>query len=191
MPLDEFIRRRVTQPLGMQDTYFFLPGNKADRLVTVYVTDSTGRAVRAPNGPRGQGDYVDGPRMDFSGGAGMLSTARDYARFCQMLLDGGTLDGARLLSPFTIDMMTVNQVGTMYTQPDQGFGLGFYTIEKPGADGTPSSVGSWGWAGAYGSTYRVDPKEKLVMIFMINQLPVRHEVANKFPTLVYQALVHP
>jgi CubicO group peptidase (beta-lactamase class C family) len=189
IPLDEFIRTRITKPLGMTDTYFFLPPAKRDRLVAVYASDSMNHAQRAANGPKGQGDYVDGPRKDFSGGAGIVSTAHDYARFLQMLLDGGALNGVRVLSPATIDLMASNQVGTMYTQPGEGFGLGFYVIERLGADNTLASVGSYGWAGAYASTYRVDPKQKLVIVFMINQIPNRTDVAAKLTNLVYQALV--
>jgi CubicO group peptidase (beta-lactamase class C family) len=189
IPLDEFIRTRITVPLGMNDTYFFLPTSKRARLVTVY-TDSAGQLKRAPNGPRGQGDYIDGPRKSFAGGAGLLSSARDYARFLQMILNHGEMNGVRYLSPKMVDLMTTNQSGTLYSNPGEGFGLGFQTVEKLGADGL-ASVGSFGWGGAYASTYKVDPKEGLVIVFMINQLPNKTDVAAKFPTLVYQALVEP
>ena len=189
IPLDQFIRTRITEPLGMMDTFFFLPPEKRQRLTAVYLSDSAGHAQRAPNGPRGQGDYVDGPRRSFAGGAGLLSTARDYARFLQMLLNGGELDGARILSPKTIDLMTTNQVAVPF-RSGQGFGLAFSTNERVGADGL-ASVGTWGWGGAYGSIYKVDPKEHLVMVFMIQQLPNRADINSKFPTLVYQALVQP
>jgi CubicO group peptidase (beta-lactamase class C family) len=185
--LDEFFRTRITDPLGMKDTYFFLPTSKRDRLATVYM-DSANLVVRAPDGPRGQGNYVDGPRVSFSGGAGLVSTAQDYARFLQMLLNHGEMNGVRFLSPKMVDLMTTNQSGTLYSSPGQGFGLGFQTVEKLGADGL-ASVGSFGWGGAYGSNYKVDPAERLVIVFMINQLPNRSDVAGKFPTLVYQALV--
>ncbi len=189
IPLDQFIRTRITEPLGMMDTFFFLPPEKRQRLTAVYLSDSAGHAQRAPNGPRGQGDYADGPRRSFAGGAGLLSTARDYARFLQMLLNGGEFDGARILSPKTIDLMTTNQVAVPF-RPGQGFGLAFATNERVGADGL-ASVGTWGWGGAYGSIYKVDPKEHLVMVFMIQQLPNRADINSKFPTLVYQALVQP
>jgi len=190
LALDEFIRTRITEPLGMKDTFFFLPPAKRHRLAAVYSSDSAGHAERAPNGPRGQGDYVDGPRRSFAGGAGLLSTAHDYARFLQMLLNGGELDGVRILSPKTIDLMTSNQVGTLFDRSGRGFGLAFATVDRLGADGL-ASVGAWGWGGAYGSNYKVDPKEHLVMVFMIQQLPNRSDVASRFPTLVYQALVQP
>ena len=186
VPLDEFFRTRITGPLGLNDTYFFLPTAKRNRLVTVYA-DSADRLVRAPNGARGQGHYVDGPRRNFAGGAGLVSTAHDYARFLQMILNRGELDGVRYLSPKMVDLMTSNQI-SVYGSPGKGFGLGFETVEKLGADGM-SSVGTFGWGGAYGSTYKVDPKEGLVIVFMINQLPNRSDIAGKFPTLVYQALV--
>src|SRR5205823_6236242 len=91
--LDSLIRARVTGPLDMHDTYFFVPAAKRQRLVAVYASDSTNHAVRAPDGPRGQGDYVDGPRRSYAGGAGIISTARDYARFLEAMRNGGTLDG--------------------------------------------------------------------------------------------------
>lgn len=189
MPLDEFFRTRITMPLGMDATHFFVPSAQPSRLVTVYSSDADNRAVRAPRGARGQGHYVDGPRRSFSGGAGLVSTARDYARFLQMLLNGGELDGVRILSPKSVDVMTANQTGTLYPASGQGFGFGFSVVLFPGADNTLLSQGTWGWGGAYGSQYRVDPKERTVLVFMLNQLPNRTDVAGKFPTMVYQALV--
>lgn len=188
VPLDEFIRTRITAPLGMTDTHFFLPPDQRNRLATVYMSDSAGRVRRAPEGQRGQGHYVDGPRRNFSGGAGMLSTARDYARFLQMLLDGGTLGGTRILSPRSAELMTTNQVGTRFNANGQGFGLGFAVVERLGADGY-ASVGAFSWAGAYATQFRVDPKERLVMVLMLQMLPNRTDVPSKFHTLVYQALV--
>ncbi len=187
-PLDEFFRTRITGPLGMKDTYFFLPTEKRARLATLYMSDSTNHAARAPEGARGQGHYVDGPRKNFAGGAGLVSTARDYAHFLEMLRNHGEIDGVRYLSPKTVDLMTTNQSGALYGTAGMGFGLGFETVEKLGANGM-ASVGSFGWGGAYASTYKVDPAEGLVIVFMINQLPNRTDIASKFPTLVYQALV--
>jgi len=188
MPLDQFIKTRITGPLGMKDTEFFLPENQRVRLTTVYASDSTGHAVRAPDSPRGQGDYVDGPRKSFSGGAGLLSTAKDYARLLEALRRGGELDGARILAPHSVDLMTTNQVGTLYDPNGQGFGLGFRTTDRYGAYGM-TSVGSFSWGGAYGSIYWVDPKERLVGVLMIQLIPNGSDVNMKFPTLVYQALV--
>ena len=175
----------------MKDTYFYLPPDRKARLTTVYASGADMRIARAPDGPRGQGNYVDGPRRSFAGGAGLLSTARDYARFLQMLLNGGSLDGARVVAPKTVALMTTNQTGTLFSQTGQGFGLGFSVLGQPGADGRIESVGTFGWGGAYGSTYEVDPKEHLVLVFMIQMLPNRSDVAMKFPMLVYQALVEP
>ncbi len=186
--LDEFVRTRITAPLGMKDTHFFLPVDKRARLTAVYMSDSTGRAVRAPDGARGQGHYVDGPRRNFAGGAGMVSTAADYARLLEMLRQGGALGTTRILSPRSVELMSTNQVGTLYNDRGQGFGLGFATVDRLGADGF-ASVGTFSWGGAYATTYKVDPKERLVMVFMIQLMPNRSDVAGKFPTLVYQALV--
>jgi len=189
MPLDELIRTRITAPLKMTDTYFFVPPQSAGRLVTVYASDSTNHVGRAPDGPRGQGDYVAGPRKNFSGGAGLISTARDYARFLDMLRNGGALDGVRILAPHTVALMTHDQTGRLYDSTSaRGFGLGFETTERYGAMGM-KSVGTFGWGGAYGSQYFVDPVEHLVVVFMLNQLPNRSDIAARFPTLVYQALV--
>jgi CubicO group peptidase (beta-lactamase class C family) len=187
LSLDDFIRTRITGPLGMTDTYFFVPPAKASRLVTLYMNDSTGRTVRAPEGSRGQGHYVQGPRRSYSGGAGIVSTARDYARFLQMVLNRGEIDGVRILSPRSVDLMTSNQIPAIYGNNGKGFGLGFETVERVGANGY-YSVGSFGWGGAYGSNYEVDPAERMVVVFMTNQMPNRSDVAAKFPTLVYQAL---
>src|SRR5881296_1001637 len=189
MPLDELIRTRITGPLKMNDTYFFVPAGAADRLATVYASDSTNHIRRAPDGPRGQGNYVTGPRKSFAGGAGLISTAPDYARFLQMLLDGGELDGVQILAPHTVDLMTHNQSGMLFdTSGANGFGFGFGITQRYGADGM-ASVGTFSWGGAYGSEYFVDPVEHLVIVFMLNQLPNRTDIAGKFPTLVYQALV--
>jgi CubicO group peptidase (beta-lactamase class C family) len=190
VPLDEFIRTRITAPLGMNDTYFFVPPSKRERLVAVYRSDSTRHAVRAPVGPRGQGDYVDGPRKSFAGGAGIVSTARDYATFLSMILSKGRSRDTRYLSPKTVDLMTHNQVGTLHSSSGLGFGLGFETTDVLGASGL-SSVGTFSWAGAYSSVYKVDPAEGLVIVLMINQLPNATDIRDKFPTMVYQALVEP
>ena len=107
-----------------------------------------------------------------------------------MLLNGGELDGVRILAPKTIELMTTNQVGNLFSTSGEGFGLAFGTNERVGGNGL-ASVGSWGWGGAYGSMYRVDPKERMLMLFMIQQLPNRADVASRFPTVVYQALVEP
>lgn len=190
-PLDRFIHDRITAPLKMNDTFFFVPRDKAARLTAVYATGDDGKAMRAPNGPVGQGDYVDGPRRNFSGGAGLVSTAGDYARFLEMIRRGGELDGARILAPKTAALMTVNLVGTLHAagpMSSLGYSLAFETTDWFGGNGL-SSPGAFGWGGAYGSVYRVDPSDKLTMIFMMQLMPNGTDLREKFPNLVYQALV--
>jgi len=190
MPLDKFIAERITTPLGMKDTRFFLPAADRDRLATVYSSNPDGTIVRAPDGARGQGHYVDGPRKSFSGGAGLLSTARDYARFLEMTRNGGMLDGVRVLSPRTVALMTTNQSGTLHSTTGLGFGFGFETVDRYGAMGL-SSVGAYRWGGAYGSNYLVDPDARMVLVYMIQQIPNRTDLGQVIPTLVYQALTEP
>jgi CubicO group peptidase (beta-lactamase class C family) len=189
-PLDELIRTRITGPLGMKDTQFFLAPAQRDRLAAVYASSASsndGTISRAADGARGQGHYLDGPRRSFAGGAGLLSTARDYARFLEMIRNGGALDGVRILSPRTVELMTTNQVGTLHSSTGLGFGLGFETTDRYGANGL-DSVGAFGWGGAYGSVYRVDPRSHLVLVLMIQMLPNASDIGTRFPTLVYQAL---
>ena len=119
-PFDVFLQNEILDPLGMNDTHFYLPEEKTDRLVTVYSSTADGGIELAPTpgymqdrgifGTVGQGQYIDGPRTSFSGGAGLLSTARDYATFLQMMLNGGEFNGARILSPNTVKLMTVNHL---------------------------------------------------------------------------------
>ena len=188
IPLDEFVRTRITEPLGMKDTRFFLPPEQRDRLAAVYSSGPDGRMTRAPEGSKGQGDYVDGPRKSFSGGAGLLSTARDYARFLEMIRNGGELAGVRILAPRTVALMTTNQVGSLHSATGLGFGLGFETTDRFGANGLDPQ-GAFGWAGAYGTIYRVDPEARLVLVMMMQLLPNATDIREKFPTLVYQALL--
>ncbi|HEY0779935.1 MAG TPA: serine hydrolase domain-containing protein [Gemmatirosa sp.] len=198
VPLDAFFRDRITGPLGMRDTRFFIPASERTRLATVYASagpppgGTRAAPVRpAPAGARGQGDYVDGPRVSFSGGAGLTSTARDYARFLEMLRNGGALGGVRLLGPKTVALMTTNQTGTLFSSGGEGFGLGFQVLERAGANGRAESVGTFGWGGAYGSTYEVDPQEGIVLVVLTQQLPNASDALGRFPMLVYQAFVAP
>ena len=186
MPLDEYLRTRIMAPLGMTDTRFFVPAADRARLAAVYASEN-GTYVRAPDGARGQGHYADGPRKNFAGGAGLLSTARDYARFLEAIRLGGTVDGVRLLSPRSVRLMATNQVGTLHSATGLGFGLGFETTDRFGASGMQSE-GSFGWGGAYGSVYRIDPDERLVMVLMIQLIPNGSDIREAFPNLVYQAL---
>ena len=193
MSLDEYLRKRIIAPLRMNDTQFFLPREKSARLTTVYSAKEDGTITRAPAGAgmATQGDYVDGPRKAFSGGAGLLSTATDYARLLQMLLNGGELDGVRLLSPATVKLMTSDHVSN-YLGADRGFGLGFETIEDVGAYGQPSSEGAFGWGGAYHSSYWVDPSEDLVVVYLTQLAPARSiDDFGKLRALVYSAIVGP
>ncbi len=196
MTLADFLAKRITGPLGMVDTQFYLPPAQKQRLATVYAAKD-GRIERAPDGMPGQGHYVEGPRIAFSGGAGLLSTARDYGRFLQMLLDGGELEGVRLLSPKTVELMTVNHVGTLFDErgpadAGMGFGLGFDVVEDLGRNGRYGSEGAFGWGGAYHTTYWVDPHEKLVALLMTQLLPSGNsDLHGRFRTLVYQSIVGP
>jgi len=186
--LDEYIRSHITGPLGMKDTHFFLPPEKRERFAAVYGTDANGKAVRQDDGPKGQGSYVDGPRKNFSGGAGLISTARDYATFLEALRNGGALGKVRILSPHSVQLMTTNQIGKLRGENANGMGFGFDAVERYGGNGM-ESVGSWGWGGAYGTSYRVDPAERLVTVLMIQLLPNNTDFRDKFPVAIYQALL--
>ena len=189
MPLDEFVRKRITEPLGLKDTRFFIPATERDRLAAVYASGPDGRIVRAPEGPKGQGSYVDGPRKSFAGGAGLTSTAHDYARFLETIRRHGALDGVRILAPRTVDLMITNQSGTLHSTNGLGFGFGFETVDRYGASGM-AGVGAFGWGGAYGTWYQVDPQSRMVIVFMIQLMPSTTDVRPKFTNLVYQSLVN-
>ena len=187
LSLDVYLRERILAPLEMKDTQFFLAPAQKHRLAAVYASGKDGKYVRALDGARGQGHYVDGPRRNFAGGAGLLSTARDYARFLEAMRRGGTLDGVRILSPLAVKLMSTNQVGALHATDGRGFGLGFETVDRFGANGM-SHEGAFGWGGAYGSLYRVDPEARLVMTMMIQLIPNTTDIGQVFPTLIYQAL---
>jgi CubicO group peptidase (beta-lactamase class C family) len=189
IPLDEFIRTRITGPLGLKDTRFFIPPAERDRLAAVYASDADGKIVRAPDGSKGQGSYVDGPRKSFAGGAGLTSTAHDYARFLEMIRRGGALDGVRILSPRTVALMTTNQSGTLHSKDGLGFGLGFETVDRYGASGM-AGVGAFGWGGAYGTSYQVDVQSHSVIVLMVQIMPNGTDFQEKFRTLVYSALLN-
>ncbi|MBK9169435.1 MAG: beta-lactamase family protein [Bryobacterales bacterium] len=193
MALDKFFETRIFQPLQMHDTHFFLPREKASRLATVYAATENGRIVRAPDkGREAQGEYVEGPRQCFSGGAGLVASTDNYARFLEMLRNGGTLDGVRILSPASVASMTSNHVGDMFQDGEMGFGLGFSVVEHIGKAGRLASVGEYGWGGAYFTQYWVAPKEGVVALFMTQLLPARGlDLQDKFRALVYQSIVGP
>jgi CubicO group peptidase (beta-lactamase class C family) len=191
-PLDQVLRERIFEPLGMRDTEFYLSPGKGERLTAVYsLTDGRLERAPTPGNAVGQGHYVEGPRKNFSGGAGLLSTATDYARFLQMLLNGGTLDGRRILSRKTVELMTTSHLGEDVSyNPGQGFGLGFSVLEDLGLRGTPGSVGEFGWGGAYHTTYWVDPREELVVVHLTQLVPAGNvDDQAKVRALVYQAIV--
>ncbi len=191
IPLDEFVRTRICEPLSMIDTHFYLPDEKRDRLSVVYSAGGEGLSP-APDPGRmvGQGAYVDGPRASFSGGAGLLSTAHDYARFLQMMLNGGELDGAQILSHKSVELMTVNHVGNLMGEDSGvGFGLGFLVVDDLGERGSLGSVGEYGWGGAYHSTYWVDPVEELVVVYFTQLIPANGlDDQAKLRALIYQAI---
>lgn len=186
--LADFFSIRIFTPLGMHDTWFFPPASEAGRMATVYTrTDS--KLVRAEEGPKGQGDYITGPRVSYSGGAGLVSTAHDYARFLQMLANGGQLDGARILGPRSVALMTADHLDTLFSRNGHGFGLGFEVLTNPGRAGQFGNAGQYSWGGAYASTYWVDPKDKLVCLFLTQLLPNPGlDLPDRLRALVYQAV---
>ena len=183
MPLDQFFRRRIFDPLRMHDTYFAVPAGKRDRLVTLH-TMTDGKLLPSHDGPNNP--FPDFPARVvtyFAGGAGLSSTTADYARFLQLFLNGGELDGARLLGRKTVEMMLTNQIGTL--QP--AYGLGF-ALETAGNDSrTPLTVGSFFWGGAFNTTYWADPKERLIGLIFTNTLGAP-SLGPPFQALVYAAL---
>ena len=192
MKLDMFLSEKILSPLKMNDTHFYLSMKKIDRLATVYSATTDRGIVRAadPGGAVGQGHYVNGPRMSFSGGAGYLSTATDYARFLQMLLNGGELDGARILSPKSVELMTIDHLHDIEFRDGVGMGLGFDIVLDVGSRGTQGSMGDFGWGGAYHSTYWVSPKDRLVVVFFTQLLPATgSDIHGKLRTMIYQAML--
>jgi len=193
-PLDEFFRTRIFEPLGMKDTYFFPPDNKLNRLATAYTYYSDKGLNRFPDTPIREGSFVysadypsRGPKKLFSGGAGLVSTAMDYARFCQMMLDDGKVGNTRLLSRKSVELMTHNQLGKIAA--DMGFGVGF------GVDGVKAplselgSVGSYEWGGFFYTGFSIDPKEQMIVIFMAQLHPTGDLTLDRqVHELAYQAI---
>ncbi|MDA0875240.1 MAG: serine hydrolase [Bacteroidetes bacterium] len=192
VPLDRFLETELFEPLAMTDTYFFVPAEKASRMAVVYEATPEGLKRQTDEGHwHGQGHYVEGPRRTFGGGAGLVSTARDYARFLQMILNGGALDGARVLSPTTVDLMLSNHTGTIPFGPGRAMGLGFGIVTDLGAYGKASSLGEFDWGGAYHSRFFVSPKHRLVVVYMTQTMISVGGVDDfdKLNSLVYQAVV--
>jgi CubicO group peptidase (beta-lactamase class C family) len=175
-PLDEFFRTRIFAPLGMADTFFYPPQDKVARLATAYTYYSEKGLNRFPETPITEGSFVysadypvKGPKKLFAGGAGLVSTAADYARFGQMMLDGGKVGNVRLLGRKSVELMTHDQLGKIAA--DEGFGLGFGVdgIKAPLAElGSPGTIG---WGGFFYTGFIVDPKEQMVVIFMAQLHP--------------------
>lgn len=190
MPLDEFLKEHIFEPLKMEDSYFTIPANKFPRLAALYKKDENGKLVKSSSN-------LAQPVVQsyFSGGAGIVSTASDYVRFAQMLLNKGELDGKRILSRKTIELMTSNSIGDKYianslrfTSGDK-FGYGFGLRTERGAFDELESIGSFGWDGAYYTRFWVDPKEDLVGIFMSQMDNFWSEnYINKFKVFVYQSI---
>ena len=187
MPLDRFFEERIFRPLKMVDSCFYLPPAKSPRLANVYGLEG-GTLVLKETVEKSL--YVYGPRKCFSGGAGLLSTVNDYGRFLQMLLNNGELEGARVLSPKTVELMHANHTGDKYLRDTNAFGLGFWVLQDLGYYGELGSEGSYGWGSAYFPQYLVDPKERIVAMFMTQHMPSGGlDLNQRFKTLMYQALV--
>jgi CubicO group peptidase (beta-lactamase class C family) len=187
MSFADFLQTRIAGPLGMKDTRFFVNPADRNRLAVLYAS-SDGKYVRAPEGSKGQGHYVEGPRKNYSGGAGLTSTAQDYARFLEMIRNGGRLGDVRIMAPRTVQLMVTNQSGTLHSTTGLGFGYGFQTVDRYGASGL-ADVGAFGWGGAYGTHYQVDPQSGMVIELMLQLMPNDTDFSKKFMTSVYQALV--
>ena len=186
--LDQFFRERIFMPLAMNDTYFYLPVEKLPRLTTAYAKGEKGlQKLTAPGPASRTGRY-------HSGGGGLAGTAEDYLRFCQMMLDGGVLEGTRLVSRKTIEQMTANHIGKlpMWNDTLHGyrFGLGLRVRADQGEAALLGSLGSFGWGGAYGTYFWVDPKEQMIGILMIQLMPYAHiNIRHEFQNAATQAIV--
>ncbi len=183
--LKDFFQERIFEPLQMNDTYFYLDGKMADRLVTLYAEDEEGLHRSEEEAY----DYpVKGGQSYYSGGAGLLSTAHDYGKFMQMLVNGGTYNGNHLLSRKTVELMTKDQVGDL--REESGFGLGFGITTEEGSKKRLSSPGNFWWGGYFSTSFWIDPVEDLVAVLMTQKYPERHgEIHDKFKVLTYQSIV--
>lgn len=194
MTLDQFMRARIFEPLGMSDTYFFLPQDKVGRLATAYTWYDGKGLARFPDQPITEGTFTysadypyRGPKTLYAGGAGLCSTVTDYARFCQMVINGGQYEGKRLLSRKSIELMTNDQLGRI--QPDTGFGLGFGVSGVKAPLEELGSPGQYGWGGFFYTTFFIDPKEQMIGIFMAQLHPTGDlNLDRTFVTLAYQAI---
>jgi CubicO group peptidase (beta-lactamase class C family) len=186
--LDAFFRTRIFDPLGMKDTYFYLPKDRHNRLTALYTENKDKAYQKQPAQGNQSPDYPKQAGTYYSGGAGLSSTAYDYAMFLQMLLNGGEYNGKRLLSPATVRMMTSNQIGELSLGLKK-FGLGFGLITEREAARMPVSEGAFEWGGIFGTTYWADPQEGVVALLYTQKFPNSYgDLADKFRVLVYQAL---
>jgi len=189
-PFDEFLEERIFAPLGMHDTAFWVPDDKLDRFAQMYTPTDNGGLKPAP--AFYSRNFVNDPTLH-SGGGGLVSTAADYFRFCQMLLNGGELDGTRILSPKTIELMTQDHaldVELGMRENGYGFGLGFAVAEEPSRIGLPVSPGEFNWGGAAGTRFWIDPEEEFIGIYMVQILPhTGLRFGDRFKQLAYQAIV--
>jgi len=195
-PLDQFLKDSILDPLHMYDTHFYVPDDKKDRVATVY--SLKGKKINLAENPGqmegqghiGQGHYINGPRVSFAGGAGLVSTTQNYGTFLQMLLNGGELNGRRILSRKSIELMTQDHLGNIPYSPGKGFGLGFEVITNLGDFGQLGSQGAYGWGGAYNSAYWIDPIENIVFVYHTQLIPDGGlDEENKLRALIYQAIV--
>ncbi len=184
---DRFLEERIFEPLGMVDTGFHVAKPDLPRVATNYQWKDE-RLVPAEANP--VESFVT-PTRYFSGGGGLVSTAADYYRFCQMLLNGGELGGHRLLGRKTVEWMTSDHLGgiELRRRPGYGFGLGFAVRMVPGLAPIPGSVGEFNWGGAYGTTFWIDPSEDFIGIFMVQLRPSPRSYSREFKGLAYQAIV--
>ncbi len=187
LTLEEFFNQRIFQPLGMNDTYFNIPEEKANRLVNFFMEDSTG-LKKYTTALGGDMNFPLRKKSYFSGGGGLSSTVYDYAIFLQMLLNNGEYNGKRYLSRNTVRMMTMNQIGDL-SLGENKFGLGFAIVTEKGSSLSPNQVGTYSWGGAFSTIYWVDPQEKMVVL-LYRQMWGAHaeEIEGSYKALVYQAL---
>ena len=189
--LDRFFKENIFEPMGIKDTYFNVPAEKAARLATVYTEDSLHHVIKWEKGHLDiDPDFPLVEKQYFSGGADLTSTAFDYASLLQMLLNGGTYNGHQILSPRTVEMMTSNQLDFKFNGTND-FGLGFEVVSDKGAAQGPRSKGTFAWGGFFGSAYWADPKEHLVSLILTQQTPDTHgDIMARFQAMVYACLTN-
>ncbi|HEX6890830.1 MAG TPA: serine hydrolase domain-containing protein [Chryseolinea sp.] len=188
MSLDEFFRQRIFVPLGMNDTYFNVPAEKAGRLVNFFLEDSLGVLQKEDHLRILDMNYPLRKKTYFSGGGGLASTLYDYGVFLQMLLNGGRYNGQQILSRNTVRMMTMNQIGDLSLGDNEKFGLGFAIATEKTSAKFPAQEGTYTWGGAFSTTYWVDPKEKMVVLLYRQMWGAHSEIDALFKVSVYQAI---